>query len=165
MKNQQLAILLLLATTLFSIPIALTLPATEGSVTRHFDLYQNNSTGGNLCSGQANCFNSSSPGPTMTVNQGDTVDITVHNNDSISHTFTITTYVPDKTYNPHQTLPVTPFVASTSGTFAYKCTIHPSDMLGTFKVNPSSTPITPTSLLALLFTATAAAYITMRKRR
>jgi plastocyanin len=169
MKNQQLGILLLLATTLTSIPLALTVPTTKGSVTRHFNIYQNNSTGGAGCSGQANCFNSSSPGLTINVNQGDTVEFTVHNNDSIAHTFTLigSPYsVNVNTGGYHQNSSSTPFVASTAGTFKYECTIHPSDMFGNFVVKQvSSTPISPASILALLGTITAAAFITTRKRR
>ncbi len=169
MKNQQIVILLLLASTLASIPLALTVPPTRGSSARHFNLYQNNNTKGVPCSGQTNCFNTTSPGPTITVNQGDTVSITVHDNDSISHTFTIVsapyTSVDTGTMNPGQVKTLSTFTASTSGTFNYQCSIHPTTMLGTFKViQVSSTPITSSSLLVLAFTTTAAVYIVLRKR-
>ncbi len=170
MKNQQIGILLLLATTLASIPLALTVPTTKGSVLRNFAFYQNNNTKGVPCSGQAFCFNTTSPGPTITVNQGDTVSITVHNNDSVTHTFTITTApytgVDTGTMNPGQVKTLPTFTASTFGPFNYQCNFHPTTMKGTFTVNRvSSTPITSSSLLALAFTTTAAVYITLRKRR
>ncbi len=156
--------------TLASIPLVLTFPATKGSVLHHFNFYQNNNIGGAGCSGQGNCFNSTSPGPTITVNQGDTVEITAHNNDTTTHTFTITSTpyaaVDTGQMNPAQVKTLPTFTASTSGTFHYQCNNHPNDMLGTFKVNPvSGTLITPVSLLGLVLTTTAAVYITMRKRR
>ena len=171
MKNQQLGILLLLATTLTSIPLALTIPATKGSITRHFNIYQNNRTAG--CPASANpCFNSTSPGPPITVNQGDSVQFTIHDNDTdfSPHTFKIAssayTAVDTGTMTAGQIKTLSTFTASTSGTFTYQCDFHPTTMRGTFKVNPvSSTPITPASLLALLGTTVAAVYVTIRKRR
>ena len=169
MKSQQLGTLILLATTLASIPLALALPATKGSTLHSFLIVQNNSTGaGNqACSGQANCFNSTSPGPTITVNQGDTVSITVRNNDTTTHTFNIATpytAVSTGNMNPGQVKTLSTFTASTSGSFNYQCNIHPAAMKGTFKVNAAA-PITPTMVLTLLATTTAAAYLTMRRRR
>ncbi len=170
MKNQQIGILLLLATTLASIPLALTVPATEGSVLRNITIIQYNSTFGSGCSGQVNCFNFTSPGPTIIVDQGDTISFTIKNNDTTTHTFTITqapyTSVDTGNMSPGQVKTLPTFTASTSGSFHYQCNIHPTTMKGTFQVNPvSASPITPASLLALISTATAAVFITVRKRR
>ncbi len=158
---------------LLILPLAMILAGyslpSNAATTKRFDIYQNNSAGGKGCSGQINCFNVTSPGPDIVVNQGDPVSITVHNNDTTAHTFTITsspyTAVDTGTMNGGQVKTLSTFTAGTSGTsFHYQCSIHPASMLGNFKVNPAS-PINPASILALLITSTAAVYIAMRKRR
>lgn len=168
MKKWSNVLLVLLPLTVILAGYSLPSSATT---TKHFVMYQNNSSGGKVCTGQTNCFNSTSPGPDIVVNQGDSVSITVHNNDTFAHTFTITsspyTSVDTGQMSPSQVVTLPTFTAGTSGTsFHYQCSNHPTTMLGTFKVNPvSGTPITPTSLIALLGTATAAVFLTMRKRR
>lgn len=170
MQNQQIGILLLIATTLTSIPLTLTVPAAKGAITRHFLIIQNNSTAGCPTSGNP-CFNTTSPGPTITVNQGDSVVITVQDNDNqfSPHTFTITqapyTSVDTGTMSPGQVKTLATFTASTSGSFHYQCNFHPTTMLGTFVVNKAAPALTPAGLLALLSTITAAVFITVRKRR
>jgi plastocyanin len=106
------------------------------------------------------------------VNQGDSVVLTIHDNDTefSPHTFTITqapyTSVDTGNMSPGQVKTLPTFTASASGSFHYQCNFHPTTMKGTFQVNPvSSSPITPVSLLALIGTATAAVFITVRKRR
>ncbi len=161
-------ILLLFAATLTAIPLTLSIPSTRAAATRHFDIYQNNSTGGAGCSGQFNCFNTTFPGPAITVNQGDTVEITVHNNDSITHTFTLVSspYSVDVTVPARTTMAVTPFTANTAGQWTYECTIHPNDMTGTFKVTQvSSAPITPLAAIGMILTVTSATYLLGRRRR
>lgn len=166
MKKNLRALLLIL-------PLVMTLAAFNlpsiAATTRTFNIYQNNNIGGAGCSGQAQCFNSTSPGPNIVVNQGDMVSITVHNNDSITHTFTFAPLSPyniDKTLTGAQVVTIPTFTASTSGTWTYKCTIHPNNMFGTFKVNATSTaPINLLTLISLLMTTMAAVYIVERRRR
>lgn len=169
-EQHYVIILLLFAATLTAIPFALNIPTTKAAATDIFNIYQNNSTGGAGCSGQANCFNTTSPGPAITVNQGDTVEITVWNNDSITHTFTlesspysVNVMVPARTH-----VAVTPFTANTAGSWTYECTIHPNDMIrvnGFTVVGTTKAPLTPIAALGMLLTATSAAYIFERRRR
>lgn len=156
---------------LLTLPLALALAGynlpSYAATTKTFNIYQNGSSG---CSVVTNCFNGTSAGPNIIVNQGDSVSITVHNNDTIAHTFTITTApytsVDTGQMSPSQVVTKT-FTASTAGqNFHYECSNHPNTMLGTLKVNAvSSSPISPSILLALLGTTTAAVFITTRKRR
>ena len=170
MQNQQIGILLLLATTLTSIPLALTVPAAKGATTRHFLIIQNNSTAGCPASGNP-CFNTTSAGPSITVNQGDSVVITIKDNDTefSPHTFTITqapyTSVDTGNMSPGQSKTLPTFTASTSGSFRYQCNFHPATMFGTFVVIKAAPALNPAGLLALLGTVTAAVFITVRKRR
>ena len=166
MNNQARPLLLIL---LFGISLAgFTIP-TSAATSRHFEFEQNSAATGNGCQGQSNCFNSSSPVPPISVNQGDTISITVHNNDTTVHTFTMTTApytgVDTGNMNPGQTKTLPSFTASTAETVHYQCNIHPTTMLGTFVVIKAAPTLTPAGLLALLSTITAAVFITVRKRR
>lgn len=165
MKNQTRLLLLML---LFTITLAGFIRPSSAAISRHFDFYQNSAATGNGCQGQLNCFNSSSPVPLITVNQGDSITITAHNNDTTSHTFTFITApytsVDTGTMTPGQMKTVS-FTANTAGpSFNYQCNFHPTDMKGQFKVNAAA-PMSPITVLGLLITTVSAAYIVTRRRR
>jgi len=88
----------------------------------------------------------SNPGPTLTVNQGDSVTITLHSTDGVEHEFFIDlnnngvwdTGEPESAaFNSTTTLT---FTASQAGTFTYYCLIHPTVMKGTFVVQSPAAP-------------------------
>ena len=164
MKNQASSLLLIL---LFGISLAgFTIP-TSAATSRHFEFEENSAATGNGCQGATHCFNSSSPFPLITVNQGDSITITVHNNDTTSHTLSFITApytsVDTGTMAPTQMKTLT-FTANTAGVFKYQCNFHPTEMLGNFKVN-AAVPVSPITVLGLLITTASAAYIVARRRR
>ncbi len=84
-----------------------------------------------------------SPGPTMTVSQGDLVNLTLTSQDGLPHQFFVD-------YNgngsPDAGEPTSPqfsstinfqFTATLAGGFTYRCVIHPLVMFGTFIVTPT----------------------------
>ncbi len=86
------------------------------------------------------------PGPTLNVNQGDSVTITLHSTDGLTHEFFIDfngDHAPSageptsSAFNATTTVPT--FTASQSGTFSYYCYIHENSMKGTFIVTASTT--------------------------
>jgi plastocyanin len=104
-----------------------------------------------------------SPGPTITVSQGDTVNMTLISQDGITHRFYVDynkNRVPDDgepdsgNFNPSTTLQ---FVANTNGTFTYYCYIHPSTMFGTFTVTSPIPEFSSSLILPLLMMGTLSA--------
>ncbi len=135
-----------------------------------FMLYQGTNcpgTSDTLCFGDGRQVN-----PTLIVNQGDTVNITVHNNDTINHVFQLSApySLQSLTNTPGQTqwIQFTAGTAEPSPGINYICTIdsHGSlGMLGKFIVTPtSSSPISPLAVLGLVLTAASAACLFGRRR-
>ncbi len=99
-----------------------------------------------------------SPGPTITVNEGDVVNLTLTNEDSVyasPHQFLLSYHnsstlqsgdVESPQFAPGETI-IFSFTANVSGTFTYYCVFHPSVMYGTFIVT-SAIPEFP-SLIVL----------------
>ncbi len=86
-------------------------------------------------------------GPTLVVAQGDTVSITLHSTDGVTHEFFIdynhdsSPTAGEPTSSPfNSTTTVPTFTASQAGTFTYYCYFHESSMKGTFVVTGSSSP-------------------------
>jgi plastocyanin len=83
----------------------------------------------------------SSPGPTITVAQGDVVNLTLTSQDGISHLFFVDyngNGVNDAGEPASSSFSGTvnyQFTASRAGTFTYHCAFHPLSMFGTFTVN------------------------------
>lgn len=86
------------------------------------------------------------PGPKLTVAQGDSVTITLHSSDGLTHEFFIdfngdgapSAGEPTSSqFNASTTVPV--FTATQAGTFTYYCYFHPNSMKGTFTVTSANT--------------------------
>ena len=118
----------------------------------------------------------SSPGPTIVVEQGDTVNLTLISSDGVMHEFFVS-YT--NASSPSLGDPQSPefsgtvsvnyqFVASnTTGTYEYRCVFHPDVMWGYFQIVqagaiPEFQPVT--MLLVLVASTIFAALICKRKR-
>ena len=98
-----------------------------------------------------------SPGPTITVNEGDVVNLTLTNEDSVyasPHQFLLSYHNSSTPQSddaespqvaPRETI-IFSFTANVSGTFTYYCVIHPSMMYGTFIVT-SAIPEFPSLII------------------
>lgn len=123
------------------------------------------------------------PGPTVTVNQGDSVTITLTSTDGFTHQFLVDyngNGVADSgeplssAFSSTTTLT---FVANQAGTFNYLCIIHPTSMKGTFVVHgtsaspPSNAPSDSGStliivgVLVLVIAAVGASVLILRRRQ
>lgn len=135
MKRKNLAIGLL-ALILMLVPMLNVIQVRGG--TSSFQLFGSALLGWGFTSGTI-----TSPGPTMTVSQGDLVNLTLTSQDGFPHQFFVD-------YNgngsPDAGEPTSPqfsstinfqFTASKAGNFTYHCAIHPLVMLGTFIVTPT----------------------------
>jgi len=84
------------------------------------------------------------PGPTFTVNQGDSVTISLTSTDGFAHEFVVD-YNGNGVADPGEPVSASftsttslTFTANQAGTFQYLCLFHPTFMKGTFVVHGSS---------------------------
>jgi FtsP/CotA-like multicopper oxidase with cupredoxin domain len=112
---------------------------TEAATTRYFTLYGSASSGWGFTDTSI-----SRPGPTITVEQGDTVNLTLISQDSLPHQFFVsyTNASSPGSGDPESALfnskTSFQFVATnTTGTYTYRCAVHPGVMYGYFKVVPT----------------------------
>jgi FtsP/CotA-like multicopper oxidase with cupredoxin domain len=147
--------------------------SAKGATTRTFTLYGSYNHGWGFTASSI-----TSPGPTIVVEQGDTVNLTLINNDGIyanPHRFFVS-YT--NASSPNSTEPQSSdftttlsyqFVATnTVGTYTYGCVYHYSMMKGYFQVMPTGTipEFQPLIMLSLLVvSATAAVLVHKRKRQ
>ena len=146
-------------------------PASAANVS--FTLYGHNVSGWGLSNASID-----DPGPSLQVDQGDNVTITVVLNDSQPHTWFID-YDNDSVADTGE--PISPtanvgnpvrsftFVADRAGTFTYRCSFHPGTMKGTIVVAPrTGPPVDNTLLIAggviVVVVIIAAAALIMRGR-
>ncbi|MGB8779147.1 MAG: hypothetical protein WCD81_00670 [Candidatus Bathyarchaeia archaeon] len=115
--------------------------------------------------------NITSPGPTITINQNDYLNLTLHSQDGLPHQFFLD-YNNNSVINqgePNSTAfslsTVFGFNATTSGTFTYRCAVHPSIMYGTLIVVPTVPEFSPSLILPLFIVATIAATVAYRTKR
>jgi len=141
----------------------------EAATTRDFNLF-----GGYLQGWGFDQSTMSIPGPTIVVEQGDTVNLTLISIDGITHIFFVS-YTNHS--SPSSGDPESPsfsgtinfhFVAtSTVGTYTYYCANHPTFMYGTFQVVPTGTipEFQPLMLLSLLVASTAVVALVYGRKR
>lgn len=103
------------------------------------------------------------PNTAITVTVGDVVSFHVYNNDSVSHTFTLTDFSIDKNL-PAGTSTWANFTADKAGTFTIRCTIHSSMTIG-FTVQSTSGGKTPGPEVFLVFLVIAAVVLAVRRGR
>ncbi len=138
---------------------------TARGASKSFTLYGDAATGWGFTSG-----GETMPGPTMTVDQGDSVTMTLYADDSLPHGFHID-YDGDGVVDSGEpysgifsspTVPLTyTFTASVSGTFRYRCTVHPTMMFGTWTTTAAVHDIAVTSVTASPLTVTAGDSVTV----
>jgi FtsP/CotA-like multicopper oxidase with cupredoxin domain len=139
---------------------------SKASTVRNFTLYGHFNDGWGFTAD-----NITKPGPPITVDQGDVVNLTLISVDGITHQFYVD-YNGDHSLDdaePHQSFSgSTPvhfnFTASLNGTFTYYCSIHPSIMFGTFIVN-FVVPEFPSAPILMLFMAATLIAVVVYKRK
>ena len=115
--------------------------------------------------------NITSPGPTITINQYDYLNLTLISYDGVTHQFFVD-------YNNNSVIdPGEPrsdafssstnfgFNATISGTFTYRCAVHPSIMYGTLIVQQAVPEFSPFLILPLFIAATVAVAVVCRTKR
>lgn len=142
----------------------------RAATTRSFTLY------GSFVQGWGFTTSSMSlPGPTIVVEQGDTVNLTLISSDGITHKFFVSyTNSSSPISGDPQSSDFTDtvnllFLASnTVGTYTYYCAHHPTTMWGYLQVVPAGTipELQPLIMLSLLFVAsTIAAAVAYKRKR
>lgn len=128
--------------------------ANDGNVDETFNvtLYRIGGAVQLMLNGSASAgWNGTIPGPSVTVNLGDTVALTLTSLDGLPHQFFVDyngNLVPDTGEPTSPVFSATTtyiFIANTSGTYDYYCAFHPAIMHGTFIVTSSSTTVAMTS--------------------
>jgi FtsP/CotA-like multicopper oxidase with cupredoxin domain len=173
-ENIKVKLLLAIMLAVFlAVPVATTLiHSANAATTRSFTLY-----GGYLQGWGFTSSSITSPGPTIVVEQGDSVNLTLINNDGdgVVHRFFVSY---SNSSSPSSGDPESPdfsgtinfqFVASsTVGTYTYYCFHHPNVMYGTFKVVLTGTipEFQPLMLLLIaLIASTAVVAFAYRRKR
>jgi len=129
-------------------------------------LYGSFDKGWGLTSGSIN-----GPGPTITVNQNDNINLTLISNDSgITHKFFVSY---DNTTTPTASDPQSPdftttvtihFIANVTGTFKYYCLFHPDVMKGIFIVKSGVPEFSNDAIILFLVATTLVAIMLVKKR-
>lgn len=142
----------------------------KAATTRSFTLYGNYLHGWGF-----NATSISSPGPTIVVEQGDTVNLTLISNDGITHRFFVS-YTNASSANSTEpqssdfsnTLNYEFVATNTVGTYTYGCYYHYSfGMYGYFQVVPTGTipEFQPLIMLSVLVASTVVVALVYRRRR
>ena len=114
------------------------------------------------------------PGPTITINQYDYLNLTLYSEDGEPHQFFVD-YNNDSTIDPGDPAMPTTFSSSTvgtvwgfnatrSGTFTYRCAIHPSMMYGTLIVVQAVAEFSPFLILPVFIIVTVVAAVAYRTK-
>jgi len=144
--------------------------SARAATTRNFTLYGNYLRGWGFTAS-----NITSPGPTIVVEQGDTVNLTLISNDGIMHRFFVS-YTNASSANSTEpqsgdfttTLNYQFVATSVVGTYTYGCYYHYSlGMKGYFQVVPTGTipELQPLMMLSLLVASTVVAALVYRRKR
>jgi plastocyanin len=117
--------------------------------------------------------NITSPGPTITINQYDYLNLTLYSQDGLQHRFfvdynnnsALDTNEPSSTYFSSDTVGIEfGFNFTISGTFTYRCYVHPSMMYGTLIVQQAVSEFPPILILPLFIVATIVAAVAYRTK-
>jgi plastocyanin len=142
---------------------------TEAATTRNFRLYGAAAQGWGFTNTSIH-----SPGPTITVEQGDTVNLTLISYDGLAHQFFVS-YT--NSSSPSSGDPESAVFSSTTnfqfvatntiGTYTYRCVFHPAVMYGSFRVVPTGSipEFQGLAMLILLFLSTGIVALVRRKTR
>jgi len=142
---------------------------TEAATTRNFTLYGAAEQGWGFTSTSI-----SSPGPTITVEQDDTVNLTLISHDGVTHQFFVsyTNSSSPSSGDPESAAfsgtTTYQFVATnTTGTYTYRCAFHPIMMYGYFEVVQTGTipEFQPLAMLMLLILSMSIVALVRRKTR
>jgi len=115
--------------------------------------------------------NITSPGPTITIDQYDYLNLTLHSYDGMQHQFFLdynnnsVLDAGEPASNPFTSTTVFGFNATISGTFTYRCAVHPSIMYGTLIVQQAVSEFSPFLILPLFIAATTAVAVVCRTKR
>lgn len=157
--------------TIFFVALVTTQVLNAGAATtRNFTLYGSYQGGWGFTSS-----NITSPGPTIVVEQGDTVNLTLISNDQgVTHRFFVS-YANDTTPgtgDPQSTdfsgtMNYSFNTTDTVGTYTYRCYYHPTLMWGYFRVVPSGSipEFQPLAMLLLSIVAIGIATLARKRRR
>lgn len=159
------------ALTIFFIVFVTTQVHEAGAAaTRKFTLYGSFQGGWGFTS-----TNITSPGPTIMVEQGDTVNLTLISNDEgVTHRFFVsytnsTTLGAGDPQSPDfsSTVNYSFNATNTVGTYTYRCYYHPTLMWGYFRVVPTGTipEFQPLAMLSLSIVCIGIAALARKKRR
>jgi heme/copper-type cytochrome/quinol oxidase subunit 2 len=141
----------------------------EAAIPRNFTLYGSFQSGWGFTAN-----NITSPGPTIVVEQGDNVSLTLISNDGITHLFFVsytnaTNIVAGDPQSPGFSATVNySFIATnTVGTYTYRCYFHPTVMWGYFRVVPTGTipEFQPLAMLSLSIVSIGIAALARKRRR
>jgi FtsP/CotA-like multicopper oxidase with cupredoxin domain len=145
--------------------------SAKGATTRYLTLYGSYTQGWGFTAS-----NITSPGPTIVVEQGDIVNLTLINNDVSYYThrfFVSYTSLSSPSSGDPQSPDITTTVnyqftaTNTIGTYTYHCYYHPTLMLGYFQVVATGTipEFQPLMLLSVLLASAAVAALVYRRKR
>jgi heme/copper-type cytochrome/quinol oxidase subunit 2 len=161
--------LIAIATILLATAVFVQVHDVEATTTLNFTLYGDAMQGWGFTS-----ISITSPGPTITVEQGDTVNLTLISADGVAHQFFVS-YTNSSTLSSGDPESAVfsgttnfQFVATnTTGTYTYYCSIHPSVMYGYFEVVQTSaiSEFQPFAMLTFLFLGTGIVALVRRKTR
>jgi hypothetical protein len=161
------AVLALLITLFVGVSaVSVNVHIAKASAVRNFTLYGDFSAGWGFTAS-----NITSPGPTISVEQGDVVNLTLISHDGALHQFLVD-YNGNEAHDSGEpespqfsTSPIQySFNASVNGTFTYWCPIHLGKMHGPFIVNPVIPEFPSTSILMLFMLATLIAVVVYKRK-
>jgi plastocyanin len=115
--------------------------------------------------------NITSPGPTITIDQYDYLNLTLYSQDGVTHQFFVDYNNDSKIDNgdpasaAFSSSTIFGFNATKSGTFTYRCYFHPSIMYGTLIVQQAIPEFSPFLILPIFIVATIATAVAYRTKR
>jgi FtsP/CotA-like multicopper oxidase with cupredoxin domain len=170
-RNMNAKSFLVISLAVFLLPIATTqIYSVKATTVRSFTLYGAREVGWGFTAS-----NITSPGPTIVVEQGDTVNMTLTSHDGSPHQFWV--IYTNGSSTPQSGDPLSlqfsgtvnySFAATnTIGTYEYRCSIHGHPMYGYMKVVPTGTipEFQPLIMLSLLVAGTIVAALAYKRKK